>query len=400
MDAGADELDLEVLRRAAVAAVDDLGGAVLDLRRREVHHRPGDEVIVGFDATVRWPDGTERSELLQVATPLGAGAGAARVWCYPADPLLPGLADAVMPQAVVAFLGRAATDVHLEVRALRPCRRAVVAVRGDGLDLHLKVVPPDEVDRVVARHVAFAAADLPVAPVLAVDQERGWVLMATLPGATLDHRLTHPSAPVPGAPVPSADDLAELVERMAAVEVADSDEVPASSDLVDRHAEVLGAAVPALRSRSRAAAAAIEQLTSTLHRRIATVHGDLHAGQLLVDEQGRIVGLLDLDDAGHGDVLDEHGRLLAHLLAIAVLADPAGAARCWSFVADLAHDWSDRFGAAELAPRVAASLLGWATAPWRAQDPSWPERVEALLATTEDVLARGVDATIRSRRSP
>ena len=397
MDADADALDLEALAVAAVDALEELGGRVVALHRREVHLRPGDEVIVGFDATVRWPNGTARDELVHVAVPLADRAATPQVWCYPHDPLLPGLADAVTPDNVGAFLGLPVGAVRLTVRSLRPCRRAVVEVGADNLDVHLKVVPPDQVLRVVGRHRAFAAAGLPVPPVVTVDDQRGWVVMATLRGTTLDALLDEPTSLRPGAA-----DIAAVIERIADVELADADLVPASTaaELIGRHAAVIATAQPELGDRAAALVHAIESGARSTTERMATVHGDLHAGQLLIDAAGGIVGLLDLDDSGRGDVLDEHARLLAHLVAAAALAGPTHAAHRWSVASELADDLVARLGGHELAPRVAASLLGWATAPWRAQDASWPERVEALLAITEDVLARGVDAAIRSRRSP
>jgi aminoglycoside phosphotransferase (APT) family kinase protein len=396
---GLDALDLDAVCDAAVDALAEAGGRVRSMRRREVHHRPGDEVIVGFDARVEWADGREREELVVVRARLGDDAGGVQVWCYPADPVLLGLADAVMPAEVAAFLGLPAETVQLTVRALRPCRRAVIEVRSPGVDLYLKVVAPGEVDRVVDRHRAFAAAGLPVAPVVTVDEGRGWVVMAALQGVTLDERLDQPGAALPGAA-----DLVEIVERIAAVELVDADLVPASAELVGRHALVIAAAAPALGQRAAVIASAVERAELHLRARRATVHGDLHAGQLLVDEQGRIAGVLDLDDSGHGDVLDEYGRLLAHLIASAVLHDPSGdhpltGSRRWQFVLDLADAWADHGGGDGLTPRVAASLLGWVTAPWRAQDAGWPERVEALLAVTEDVLALGAAGAVRSRRS-
>jgi aminoglycoside phosphotransferase (APT) family kinase protein len=397
LDLGA--IDVDAVRDAAVEAIADAGGHVRSMRRREVHHRPGDEVIVGFDARVDWLGGHERAELVFVAAPLDGREARPQVWCYPSDPVLVGLADAVMPAEVGGFLGLATDAVQLTVRALRPCRRAVIQVRAGDVDLHLKVVAPSDVARVVARHRAFGAGGLPVAPVVALDEGRGWVVMATLPGITLDQRLDQPGSPLPGAA-----DLVEIVERIAAVELVDADLVPASAELVGRHALVIAAAAPALGRRAAAIASAVERAELHLRARRATVHGDLHAGQLLVDEQGRIAGVLDLDDTGHGDVLDEYGRLLAHLIASAVLHDPSGdhpltGSRRWQFVLDLADAWADHEGGDGLSPRVAASLLGWATAPWRAQDAGWSERVEALLAATEDVLALGAVGALRSRRS-
>jgi hypothetical protein len=394
-----DALDLDVVCDAAVDALAEAGGRVRSLRRREVHHRPGDEVIVGFDARVEWADSTEREELVVVRARLGDDAGGVQVWCYPADPVLLGLADAVMPADVAAFLGLHAEAVELTVRALRPCRRAVIEVRSPGVDLYLKVVAPGEVARVVDRHRAFAAAGLPVAPVVTVDERRGWVVMAVLQGVTLDECSEHQSSALPG---PAA--LADIIERVAAVDLVDADVVPASADLVTRHAMVIAAAVADLGPRAMSIAAAVERAAPSLCARMATVHGDLHAGQLLVDEQGDVVGLLDLDDAGHGDVLDEYGRLLAHLIAAAVLHDGHGVtepteSQRWQVVLDLADAWTACCGRNELSTRVAASLLGWVTAPWRAQDAGWPERVEALLAVTEDVLALGAAGAVRSRRS-
>lgn len=395
-------LDLAEAHGLVADAVASMGAGLVTCSTREVHHRPGREVIVGFDVGLDWPVAGVQTDVLWVRREVCDGSAATQVWRYPEDPLLPGLADAVWADRVAAFLDRpdlaggvAATEVRIEMVALRPCRRAVVHVTGPGLDIHLKVVPPAEVDLLVAWHEAFAAAGLSVPPVVAVDAMRGWVALATLPGETLAHRLV-------GRSMLPADDVASLLRRITTVVRPVDDDVPSSVSLASKHGAVLIAALAPVAGRVDDLVRALTARDAALGhsaRREATVHGDLHSGQLLVDAAGAVVGLLDLDAAGRGDVVDEAGRMLADVIARAVVTD-GDAADHWGFAADLYERWSSDLGAEPLSVSTTASLLGQATGPWRSQDPDWPGMVDALLAAAEDVLARGGDEAIRSRRSP
>lgn len=379
---------LDASRRIAEDAVAAMSGRVVSLEVREVHTRPDGEWVAGFDAMVEWQGSAPCAELLFVGA--DDDAGTARAWRYPDDPLLLGLAAAVDPVAVAAFLGVAV--VSLEVVTLRPCRRAVVRARGEDVDVHLKVVAPGSVTALVDRHLVLADAGVPVPGVVAADAARGWVALTTLPGRTLDECLD-----TPGEPLVAPTEVWSLVESIAAVRLEPTSEVPAASLYAAHHARVIGDALPALGTRARRLADRISSHRGVV--RPGTVHGDLHPGQLLVDQRGRLTGVLDVDGVGVGDVHDDTGRIIAHVMVAAALgrSEPD---RRWRFAGQLVAAVGASLTADELSQRVAASVVAHATGPWRAQTDGWPHDVDRLLTLAEQVLDDGVAAAIRSRRSP
>jgi len=117
-------------------------------------------------------------------------------------------------------------------------------------------VPPWRVGDVADRHRRGRNAGLPVPRVLHTDDVRGIVVLSELPGTPLAEHLEN------GHPLPDADDVWSLIERITAS---------------------LG------------------------------THGDLHDRQVLVDHDGIVVGIVDLDDTGDGDLLDDLARLVVHV---------------------------------------------------------------------------------------
>ena len=127
--AGRDATDL---LRVAVAS---FGGDLAQAEAVQVQHRPGQDLVVrydavcgleraGCDARPSWPPRPLAPPGTLVLAAAGVEAG---VWRYPFDPLLPGLADAVTPGRVDRLLaGGLRGRPDLEVVAYRPIRRAVV----------------------------------------------------------------------------------------------------------------------------------------------------------------------------------------------------------------------------------------------------------------------------------
>ena len=379
---------LENMRVVVADAVVAMGGRLVSLGVREAHARVDVESTVGFDAVVAWGTSAPCAELFVVT--VEEATGATEVWRYPDDPALPGLATAVNPGAVGAYL--ATPIVLLEVVSLRPGRRAVVHARGDGIDAHVKVVPPAATRVIAERYEAFAAAGVPVPEVMATDERRGWVVLRTVAGRTLDECLESPDAPCP-----TATDLWALVESIAPVALEPTVMVTPASLHAARHARVISRAVPALEERVGRVVRALGGRPSGEWR--GTVHGDLHPGQLVVGASGEIVGVLDVDGAGAGDVLDDIGQLVAHLMVAAALGR-ADVQRRGRFAAGLLDAGRARADERQMSLRVAASVLAHASGPWRAQADAWPTETERLVAVAEQVLDHGATAVLRSRRSP
>jgi Ser/Thr protein kinase RdoA (MazF antagonist) len=127
---------------------------------------------------------------------------------------------------------------------------------------------------------------------------------------------------------------------------------------------------------------------------IATVHGDLHDGQLAVDAQGRITGMLDVDAVGPGERVDDLANLLGHLVSLELQAGHAGwQVRAWAH--ELYGVFVGEVDAAELDRRVAAVLLALATGPFRVQERAWRTAVRRRLALAERWATRG-EKTLRT----
>lgn len=388
---------VDVLR----AAVEAAGGTLHDALASQVQYRPGSDVVVRYRADVTWADGARRpgETLLAAASAAGPLPGAlqveasggdaplvASVWRWPFDPLVPGLEGAVTPGRSDELLGPwVGAGAALEVVAYRPTERAVVrATGGDGRRVYLKVVRPGDVEALVARHERLLAGGLPVPEVLAVSAEEGVVVLAERPGTTFRDRIKQD---LPGWPSPES--LGTVVDRLRAL---DPSGLPARPGrVVDAlgHAQLLAAVAPelserlaALCDRFRAAVPAVSERSGAL------VHGDLHEGQLVVDEDGAITGLLDVDDVGTGDPVDDLATVIGHLrFRVATAADDHDArrraARLAAHVQALEAHGRTRVDPDALALDVAAVLVGLATGPFRIQRAGWRADTARVVADAE-----------------
>jgi aminoglycoside phosphotransferase len=302
-------------------------------------------------------------------------------WFYPGDPALPALTVAVHPDAAAALLGRLgipATGLELQMAAYRPGRRAVIRARTVDAVWYLKVTRPRLVDDIAARHERWIAAGLDVPEVvgharegLLVLREQGGI-PATDVAATVD-------------PEALLDAIAALRSGIASV----AEQVPARRSLSERrrwYGRRLSQLLPTEAARVRALITAVDERLTAHPAVPATIHGDLHLGQLFVDADDPAVirGLIDLDTAGIGDPADDDAALWAHLVATAAMAGPdAERASAAQRLADSAQArWGRGRGAAageRIAAIAAVHLLGHALSgsltPLEALDAA-----EALLA--------------------
>jgi aminoglycoside/choline kinase family phosphotransferase len=287
------------------------------------------------------------------------------VWRYPFDPELPGLAaatsgdglDALVEPLIGAVAGR-------EVVTYRPCKRAVVRVDGRSAAAYVKVVPPRAVAALVARHELLGTA-LPVPPVLAADEALGLVVLGALPGQRLREHLRA------GGDAPEPPSLLALHEHLARVTVPTWLGATRSPiDALPTHVDLLRSVTPGLdRGRlDRVHERIVASATTSPAGSRQLVHGDLHEGQLMV-EGARLTGVLDVDDAGVGDPLDDHATFIGHLAALGAEGPHAAAIqrRAERHAAALAARYDER----EVARRVAAVVVGLATGPFRVQQARW-----------------------------
>jgi Phosphotransferase enzyme family len=302
------------------------------------------------------------------------------VWRFPYDPALPGLAAACDEAAVarlLAELGLGEGPVQLRTRAYRPRRRAVIEASGTRGRLFIKVVRPDRVEALHDRHRLLVRAGIPAPQSLGWTPE-GILVLQALPGRTLRQALRSRTTPLP-----SGSDIVALLDRLP-LELAHGRPRQSWLDLAPHYAAVIGAALPAEAGR---AARLAEALTAEARAGwTVPTHGDFYENQVLVDDRGRICGLLDVDTAGPGDQLDDLACLLGHLSVLAQvdrerapIISRAGARYLAAFDQAVPPD--------QLRYRVAAVVVSLATGSHRVQEQGWQAATRWRLELAEHWLA-------------
>lgn len=314
---------------AIVALVDELGWRLIDhrivaLEAREKGFVTGHELDVetasGRERHTVYLDGDRADRPGTVAVKDATGR-ALSAWLYPRDPALPALAALVFADAAAIVLGRLGIDpagLSLSVPSYRPGKRAVVRMVTYGGTYFAKVVKPELVDPIRARHERWRDAGVPVPRVIASAPE-GLLVLSALEGVELSTALAESADP---ASVSTA--LGELERRIHAV--------PSESTARRSLGQRASWYTARLRSLAEASSDRIgeleEHITSSLRAaepnpRPVTIHGDLHLGQVFVepDSPATVTGVLDIDTAGLGDPADDAAALWAHLVVTAELRE-------------------------------------------------------------------------------
>jgi hypothetical protein len=350
-----------------VTATGAAGGELRGWSPRQVSYAPDRSTVVQYRAEIAWPGRSATTEETIVAAtgrriPEGAavlddGTTRVGVWRWPYDPALPGLAAALDRERVGRLLDSLGIDggtVRLRARSYRPTGRAVVEATGRLGRIFLKVVAPQRVESLHGTHRALVA-HVPVPDTLGWSDD-GIVVLRALRGRTLREvlRSAKEEPPPPGA-------LDALLDRLPATEAAHR---PRRRDVFARaehHGAVIAATVPALAGAVYALLEGLRTAPRSEHPVVA-VHGDFYDAQLLV-ERGRITGLLDVDTAGAGHRVDDLANLIAHLSVLALISDrPKRINRYGASVLAHAEEHHDPL---DLRARVAASIVGLATGPFR-----------------------------------
>jgi Ser/Thr protein kinase RdoA (MazF antagonist) len=113
----------------------------------------------------------------------------------------------------------------------------------------------------------------------------------------------------------------------------------------------------------------VEALGEDPEEPLITIHGDFHEVQVLVDPGG-VCGLLDLDDVGPGQRLDDLAMMVGRFWSFAPF-ERRGQERIAQYALDLLETFGRFADPDELHVRVACILLARATSPFRSQSPRW-----------------------------
>ncbi|WP_152649265.1 phosphotransferase [Demequina flava] len=342
-----------------------------DWRLDAVHARPGAETSACYDVTASGEriylvaSTVELSDEQRAATKavrLQSETGTVHVWRHPADPLLTGLADACVPQALQARLARAGADHpkidRLEMLVLRPLRRAVLRAEVAEDERHdvwfVKVVRPDRAGELLHRHRLSSLAPR------ALDAGDGIVLVAQADGAAMTEALHRRDGSEPGH-VTGASLITALDTLPPAVcELPRRNSIPERLEMYidlarnrgldgDRLDRLVASIGPGLKAPPEAAT--------------VPTHGDFHAANVRVNDASqpeRIVGLIDIDTLGPGRRADDLACMVAHVLVLPTL-DPNGYRGIEEHAARLFSEFAETVETEDLRRRVAANLVALAS---------------------------------------
>lgn len=371
------------------------GRELVDFTQKDVE--PVNEgFIVGYSCGVRTQqDAIERVTIYVNTSPTAvtdehtveladASGGRLTAWVYPQDPSLPSLPAVSYPEAagvVLSKFGIVADGASLRMESYRPGKRAVLRVDTASDSWFAKVVHPSLASTIHDLHERFLHAGVPVPRSLGFS-DAGLVLLGALPGVpAIDvfERIDRPRF---------ARGLDELTQHIASVPVT----IGARESLARRvewYAERMEETSPVFaRQTARLARVVRERYDATGVPRPVTIHGDLHLGQIFVDEQdpSTITGILDIDTAGLGDPADDRGALFGHVVVSSIERAPsvdAGMALA-AFADELQTGWH---GDQRVTAIAATHLLGHALANAGRSDDRGASAAQRLLERAEAVLA-------------
>lgn len=328
-----------------------------------VHARPGAETSATYDVVASGErqyliastiDLTEDERAAVKAVRLESDLGKVHVWRHPADPRLPGLADACVPAALATRLARVgigeASVEHLEMLVLRPMRRAVLRanVSSHGLTgrIYIKVLRPDAARRVLDRHEACAMAPR------AYDAGDGIVVIEGAAGLPLTEYFYRPDFPRrvdPRILVDALDSIGDPAMHM--------DRRRSAAELIDTYAD---AAITqgADAARIDTVRLAVRTATAEPPGPLVPTHGDFHAANVFVDggSQPTVAALIDVDTLGPGYRVDDLACMLAHLHTLPTFDGP-GYPDVPAFIDAAAAAFEREVPADQLRVRAAAVLV-------------------------------------------
>lgn len=360
-----------------------------------VHDRPGAETSVSYDVVV---DGSHRYLVASTvrlrgdAPPgvvtVGRGEHEVHVWEHPADPFLPGLAEACDPSALGTAIS-AAVGADVDVRGvsvivLRPLRRAVLRVETcpagaepdtPGSISYVKVVEPTHAGDIAERYRLS-----PHAPRV-WELGDGLVLIQAARGMPLTEHLYDPLRRNPHPPVIPAHAVLGVLTALSP-RALDLPHRPSWTDRLPQYAAQA-------RERGLPWANEIEPLVADRLRRgdpgpVVPVHGDLHAANLFLDRTPsglEASGLIDLDTVGPGHLVDDAACLLAHMLTLRTFS-PDGYRHVPDVHFSLASGLLEHVDSDQLAGRTAAVLVSLAAGTEdRAHADAWMEQAARATAS-------------------
>ncbi|WP_157544466.1 phosphotransferase [Jonesia quinghaiensis] len=372
-----------------VASVAAEAGYIGQASLIELHHRPGAGVSGLFEIiTVTKPaylicttesvdPGTPR--VLRTESPIGV----LHLWEHPNDPGLPGLPLASVPESVQATWGGRYDLLNLETLAYRPLRRAVLkATFDDPLgEVFLKVLRKDA-DLLAQKHKVLAEAGTPV-PELIGDPVRDVLAIKRVAGMPMAQAIMDGRTP----PVTGADIVAVL--SGFPTELMEAPARPAWTDRLEWYAHAAETALPEETGRIQGLMAKINAVLETAHRGpLVANHGDFYEANIFVRD-GKITGIIDIDSAGPGYLIDDLACFIGHLAVLPTLDQRYS--HVPEFVRYYLTEFSSELAARSIDPqglyaRSASVVLSLIAGARDEEDPHWKFAARQRLAVAEGLI--------------
>ncbi|WP_221184338.1 phosphotransferase [Paeniglutamicibacter cryotolerans] len=361
-----------------------------DVSLVEVHHRPGAGVsgvfeVVGDAETIYLGATAEKLPRVPEGTVTLEGPnGRVVVWLHPADPMLPGLGLATTPEAVGETWGGGRRLEDLRTLTYRPLRRAVMLARfDDGEELFLKVLRRDAAV-MHAKHEMLLAVGIP-APVPAGLPVAEVLALRRVAGMPLAEDLMH-SGVLPLSPERIVALLDSLPQGLMDVPVRES-----WSDRLEWYVLAAVTALPAAEQRIRALGSRIDVVLDSARRGpLVPSHGDFYEANIFV-AGGKITGLLDIDSAGPGYLVDDLACFIGHLAVLPGIdgryVDVDGYLNDYAraFASELERRDTDPAG---FYARSAAVVLSLVAGARDEEDPDWETLALDRIVIAEELLRR------------
>lgn len=378
------------------------GGARIVARRVRALTGSDPHLFLSFDVRLEWPDGRQSQDIVVgaiAAIPEGAptveqDGVRIGVWLAIDDPLLPGMRRGLDVRWLANLLGEDPDQGTLKISmpSYAPGHRAVVQVDSTRPLLSpklvftkagtieeapmerrafVKVLTPERAERVVG--IAERLRTTAPVPPTAFGDTAGVIVQRAMPGRTL------------GSALLREPEAAAAPESFAAISAALA-QVPADGPLeepvrggrerLEWVLRNLRALVPDEQERLQRITDALGDLTPQPR---VTVHGDFHIDQVLVQRR-RVTGLVDIDDAGTGEQVDDLATAIGALVVQSAqyrLADFNRYAQRVHAAAD------DLVEADELRRRIVVAMLEYAVGSFQAASASWRDVALARLELAE-----------------
>lgn len=287
-------------------------------------------------------------------------------------------------------------DAQLRLLAYKPERRCVAALQGsDGTAAVLKAYTASGYSRAMTGAREFrSSGPVRIARVIGRSRRHHLIAFEWLPGDTLSRLLGDGPAAIERVRRVGAA-LAAL-HRQEAPRLREHGSIPLGDELNAAIAGI-GSFCPEWTDRAsrlvRELSAALQQMQDDV-----PLHGDFHAGQVLVAPDA--IAVVDTDRASRGDPRIDLATFVAHLQCDALegLLDASMAERLGDALIDGYERATDRAVRNGLAPYMAAALLRLAPRPFRTRQPDWPSLTAEIISQAEAVVAKAPSG--RSGRRP